>query len=66
MGCVVNGPGEAQHADIGISLPGVSEEPRAVVFIRGKKEDLLQGDDIRGQFLAILDRFLEETFPPKA
>ena len=62
MGCVVNGPGEAKHADIGISLPGVSEDPQAVVFVRGKKECVLEGKNIKDQFIKLLNKFLEETF----
>jgi len=64
MGCVVNGPGEAKHADIGISLPGVSEDPQAVVFVKGKKECVLEGQDIKDRFIKLLNSFLKETFAP--
>ena len=52
MGCVVNGPGESKHADIGISLPGTFEEPVAPVFVDGEKTETLRGDDIVPRFLA--------------
>ena len=55
MGCVVNGPGESKHADIGISLPGTFEEPVAPVFVDGEKTETLRGDDIVPRFLAILE-----------
>lgn len=57
MGCVVNGPGEAQYADVAISLPGRSEQPMAVVFVKGKPYKTLRGDKIEEEFLAILDSF---------
>ena len=59
MGCVVNGPGESKHADIGISLPGTFEEPVAPVFVDGQKTETLRGDDIVPRFLAILDDYVE-------
>jgi (E)-4-hydroxy-3-methylbut-2-enyl-diphosphate synthase len=62
MGCVVNGPGESKHADIGISLPGTSEEPKAPVFVDGKLVTTLKGDDIVPQFLRILDRYVDERY----
>src|SRR5690606_10187162 len=55
MGCVVNGPGEARHADIGISLPGTFEEPVAPVYVDGELRTTLRGDNIVAEFLAILD-----------
>ena len=55
MGCVVNGPGESKHADIGISLPGTFEEPVAPVFIDGALDRTLRGDHIVDEFKAILD-----------
>lgn len=58
MGCIVNGPGESKHADIGISLPGTGEAPSAPVFIRGKKTQTLKGDNIAKQFIEILDDFV--------
>ena len=55
MGCVVNGPGESKHADIGISLPGTFEEPVAPVFVDGQLRTTLRGDDIVPRFLEILE-----------
>ncbi len=63
MGCVVNGPGESKHADIGISLPGTFEEPVAPVFVDGEKTETLRGDDIVPRFLAILDGYVERRYP---
>ncbi len=63
MGCVVNGPGESKHADIGISLPGTFEEPVAPVFVDGQKTETLRGDDIVPRFLAILDDYIQRRFP---
>ncbi|MGQ0609369.1 MAG: flavodoxin-dependent (E)-4-hydroxy-3-methylbut-2-enyl-diphosphate synthase [Chloroflexota bacterium] len=63
MGCVVNGPGESKHADIGISLPGTFEEPVAPVFVDGEKTETLRGDDIVPRFLAILDAYIERRYP---
>jgi len=63
MGCVVNGPGESKHADIGISLPGTFEEPVAPVFVDGEKADTLRGDDIVPRFLAILEDYVERRYP---
>ena len=63
MGCVVNGPGESKHADIGISLPGTFEEPVAPVFVDGEKVTTLRGDDIVPRFLEILDGYVERRFP---
>ena len=58
MGCIVNGPGESKHADIGISLPGSGEAPSAPVFINGKKTHTLKGDNIGDQFKAIIENYL--------
>src|SRR5688572_6235409 len=58
MGCVVNGPGESKHADIGISLPGTGEMPAAPVYIDGKKVKTLRGDDITQQFQAIVEDYV--------
>ena len=58
MGCIVNGPGESKHADIGISLPGTGEVPAAPVFIDGKKVNTLRGDDIGAQFKQIVDDYV--------
>ena len=63
MGCVVNGPGESKHADIGISLPGTFEEPVAPVFVDGEKLTTLRGDDIVPRFLEILDDYVERRYP---
>ena len=62
MGCVVNGPGESKHANIGISLPGTFEEPKAPVYIDGKLSVTLKGDTIVPEFLAILDAYVERTY----
>ena len=62
MGCIVNGPGESKHADIGISLPGTGETPSAPIFIRGKKSKTLKGDNIAGQFIEILDDFVKTHY----
>jgi (E)-4-hydroxy-3-methylbut-2-enyl-diphosphate synthase len=63
MGCVVNGPGESKHADIGISLPGTFEEPVAPVFVDGQLRTTLRGDDIVPRFLAILDEYVAARYP---
>ena len=63
MGCVVNGPGESKHADIGISLPGTFEEPVAPVFVDGEKATTLRGDDIVPRFLGILDDYVDRRYP---
>jgi (E)-4-hydroxy-3-methylbut-2-enyl-diphosphate synthase len=63
MGCVVNGPGESKHADIGISLPGTFEDPAAPVFIDGALDRTLRGDHIVEEFKAILDGYVERRFP---
>jgi len=65
MGCVVNGPGESKHADIGISLPGTGESPAAPVFIDGEKVLTLRGDNIGAEFRAIVDRYVETRYPKK-
>ena len=62
MGCIVNGPGESKHADIGISLPGTGEDPVAPVFIDGKKAHTLRGEGIADEFKTLLDRYIEERF----
>jgi (E)-4-hydroxy-3-methylbut-2-enyl-diphosphate synthase len=66
MGCVVNGPGESKHADIGISLPGTFEEPVAPVFVDGQLRTTLRGDDIVPRFLRILDEYVERRYPAPA
>ncbi len=62
MGCVVNGPGESKHADIGISLPGTGETPTAPVFIDGKKAMTLRGDNIAEEFRVIVDNYIEGRY----
>jgi (E)-4-hydroxy-3-methylbut-2-enyl-diphosphate synthase len=62
MGCVVNGPGESKHADIGISLPGTFEEPKAPVYIDGRLQVTLKGDGIVTEFLQILESYVERRF----
>ncbi len=62
MGCVVNGPGESKHADIGISLPGTSEEPKAPVYVDGKLNVTLKGDGIVAEFLGILEAYVARRF----
>jgi (E)-4-hydroxy-3-methylbut-2-enyl-diphosphate synthase len=62
MGCVVNGPGESKHADIGISLPGTGEEPRAPVYIDGKLATTLKGDRIAEEFAGLLDQYVERKY----
>ena len=65
MGCVVNGPGESKHADIGISLPGTGEHPAAPVYIDGKKAVTLRGEGIAEQFRDLVDDYVERRFPPR-
>jgi (E)-4-hydroxy-3-methylbut-2-enyl-diphosphate synthase len=62
MGCVVNGPGESKHADIGISLPGTSEEPKAPVYIDGRLATTLRGETIVADFLRILDDYVAKNY----
>ena len=62
MGCVVNGPGESRHADIGISLPGASEKPIAPVYADGKQLTTLKGDHINEEFTALLEDYLRKKF----
>lgn len=62
MGCVVNGPGESRHADIGISLPGNGEAPAAPVFIDGEKAVTLRGEHIAQEFLALIDAYVERKY----
>ncbi|MBU2582798.1 MAG: flavodoxin-dependent (E)-4-hydroxy-3-methylbut-2-enyl-diphosphate synthase [Alphaproteobacteria bacterium] len=62
MGCIVNGPGESKHADIGISLPGTGESPAAPVFIDGRKAMTLRGPAIAGDFKAIVEDYIEKRF----
>ena len=62
MGCIVNGPGESKHADIGISLPGTGETPTAPVFIDGEKAMTLRGPNIGAEFKAIVETYIEKRF----
>jgi len=62
MGCVVNGPGESKHANIGISLPGTFEEPKAPVYVDGRLLVTLKGDTIVADFLRILDEYVETRY----
>jgi (E)-4-hydroxy-3-methylbut-2-enyl-diphosphate synthase len=62
MGCVVNGPGESKHSDIGISLPGTFEEPTAPVYVDGRLVTTLRGDGIVEQFIAILERYVTSRY----
>jgi (E)-4-hydroxy-3-methylbut-2-enyl-diphosphate synthase len=62
MGCVVNGPGESKHANIGISLPGTFEEPKAPVYVDGRLYTTLKGDALVAEFLGILDDYVERTY----
>ncbi|WP_166209921.1 flavodoxin-dependent (E)-4-hydroxy-3-methylbut-2-enyl-diphosphate synthase [Cognatiluteimonas telluris] len=62
MGCVVNGPGESRHADIGISLPGTGEAPAAPVFVDGEKTVTLRGDTIARDFVGIIDSYVERRY----
>ncbi len=65
MGCVVNGPGESRHADIGISLPGTSEQPIAPVYVDGKEFKILKGDHIKEKFVGILERYIQQKHKMK-
>ncbi len=65
MGCIVNGPGESKHANIGISLPGTGEQPAAPVFIDGKKKSTLRGDNIASQFKEIVDKYVKDKYPAR-
>ena len=62
MGCIVNGPGESKHADIGISLPGTGESPAAPVFIDGKKAMTLRGETLAADFTRIVEDYIEQRF----
>ena len=63
MGCVVNGPGESKHANIGISLPGTGERPVAPVYEDGRKTVTLKGDGIAGEFQGLVEAYIERTYP---
>jgi len=64
MGCIVNGPGESKHADIGISLPGTGEMPAAPVYIDGQKAVTLRGEHIAQEFHQLVERYIEQRFGP--
>jgi (E)-4-hydroxy-3-methylbut-2-enyl-diphosphate synthase len=66
MGCVVNGPGESKHADIGISLPGTNEYPVAPVYVDGEKTVTLKGDRIAEEFQALIAEYVRRNFSPGA
>ena len=66
MGCIVNGPGESKHANIGISLPGTGEQPAAPVFIDGEKKITLRGDNIAAGFKQIIDDYVAKSYPLKS
>ncbi|NCF27776.1 MAG: flavodoxin-dependent (E)-4-hydroxy-3-methylbut-2-enyl-diphosphate synthase [Gammaproteobacteria bacterium] len=66
MGCVVNGPGESKHANIGISLPGTGESPAAPVFVDGKKTVTLRGDNIAAEFRQIVDEYVASHYARRA
>ena len=65
MGCVVNGPGESKHANIGISLPGTGEAPAAPVFVDGQKVATLRGEHIDRDFRAMVDEYVATHYPRK-
>ena len=62
MGCIVNGPGESKHADIGISLPGTGEDPKAPVYVDGKHFKTLKGSQIAEDFLEILEEYVSQRY----
>jgi (E)-4-hydroxy-3-methylbut-2-enyl-diphosphate synthase len=66
MGCVVNGPGESKHSNIGISLPGTFEEPVAPVYVDGKLSTTLRGDRIVAEFIQILDNYVDRRYAERA
>jgi (E)-4-hydroxy-3-methylbut-2-enyl-diphosphate synthase len=63
MGCVVNGPGESKHANLGISLPGTGEDPKAPVYVDGKLAKILQGENLSMEFTAILEEYVSSHYP---
>ena len=65
MGCVVNGPGESKHANIGISLPGTFEEPKAPVYVDGRLHSTLRGEEIVPEFLALLEEYVRTRYPSR-
>jgi len=65
MGCVVNGPGESKHANIGISLPGTFEDPQAPVYIDGEHSTTLRGDGLVDEFKEMLYDYVKRTYVPR-
>jgi (E)-4-hydroxy-3-methylbut-2-enyl-diphosphate synthase len=65
MGCIVNGPGESKHANIGISLPGTGEAPAAPVFIDGAKAMTLRGENIADEFVGVIDDYVVGKYAPR-
>ena len=66
MGCIVNGPGESRAADIGLSLPGTGEEPRAPVYVDGEKVGTLQGPTLAEDFIAMVEAYVVRRYPLRA
>jgi (E)-4-hydroxy-3-methylbut-2-enyl-diphosphate synthase len=66
MGCIVNGPGESKHANIGISLPGTFEEPKAPVYVDGQLVKTLKGDRIAEEFMEMLEDYVDRRYVPAA
>jgi (E)-4-hydroxy-3-methylbut-2-enyl-diphosphate synthase len=66
MGCIVNGPGESRHADIGISLPGTGEAPAAPVFINGEKAVTLRGETLSRDFLDLIELYVQQHYPSRS
>ena len=62
MGCIVNGPGESKHADVGISLPGTGEDPKAPVYVDGQHFTTLKGGRIAEQFIEILEEYVAARY----
>jgi (E)-4-hydroxy-3-methylbut-2-enyl-diphosphate synthase len=66
MGCVVNGPGESRHANVGVSLPGTGEEPVAPVYVDGERVTTLRGDDIFADFQQIIEDYVARKYPARS
>jgi (E)-4-hydroxy-3-methylbut-2-enyl-diphosphate synthase len=62
MGCIVNGPGESKHANIGISLPGTAEDPKAPVYVDGQLVRTLKGDAIVAEFIQMMNEYVDRTY----
>ncbi len=65
MGCVVNGPGESKHANLGISLPGTGEDPKAPVYVDGKLKAILQGENLGREFTSIIEEYVASHYSIK-